>query len=92
MKTLVNFFRNLRLGVKLAVGFSLLVVLTLAVVSFGYLGSVPATSVINRTSALRVPAALTSARAQAITARLGDVSVKANDDVRLNGERVRLNC
>lgn len=34
----------------------------------------------------------TSARAQAITARLGDVSVKANDDVRLNGERVRLNC
>lgn len=34
----------------------------------------------------------TTARAQNIRARLGDVSVKANDDVRLAGERVRLNC
>lgn len=34
----------------------------------------------------------TTARVQHIRARLGDVSVKANDDVRLAGERVRLNC
>jgi HAMP domain-containing protein len=65
MKTVGNFFRNLRLGVKLAMGFSLLVGLTLAVVAFLYLGSAPATRVINRTSVLRVPAALISARAQA---------------------------
>lgn len=26
------------------------------------------------------------------TARLGDFQVKANDDIRLNGERVKLNC
>jgi hypothetical protein len=34
----------------------------------------------------------TSARAQSITAELGDVRVKANDDVRLDGERIRMNC
>jgi hypothetical protein len=32
------------------------------------------------------------ARIQDITARLGNVNVKANDDVRLRGERIRLNC
>jgi hypothetical protein len=32
------------------------------------------------------------ARLQTITADLGDVKVKANDDVRLNGERVLVNC
>lgn len=32
------------------------------------------------------------ARAQKITATLGDVNVSANDDVRLLGERVRMNC
>ena len=31
-------------------------------------------------------------RSQEIVADLGDVRVKANDDVRLNGERVRCNC
>jgi hypothetical protein len=34
----------------------------------------------------------TEARVQNISARLGNVNVKANDDVRLRGERVRLNC
>jgi len=33
-----------------------------------------------------------SARIQNLTAELGNVNVKANDDVRLNGERVMVNC
>lgn len=33
-----------------------------------------------------------TARIQNITADLGNVNVKANDDVRLNGERVMVNC
>ncbi len=32
------------------------------------------------------------ARVQTVRARLGDVKVKANDDVKLNGERILLNC
>jgi hypothetical protein len=32
------------------------------------------------------------ARIQTITANLGNVNIEANDDVELNGERVRLNC
>ena len=34
----------------------------------------------------------TFARAQHHTANLGNVNIRANDDVRLNGERVRMNC
>ncbi len=33
-----------------------------------------------------------TARQQKITAELGDVRVEANDDVRLDGERVLVNC
>jgi hypothetical protein len=33
----------------------------------------------------------TSAHTQHLSARLGNVNVKANDDVRLNGERIKLN-
>jgi DNA/RNA endonuclease YhcR with UshA esterase domain len=33
-----------------------------------------------------------TARIQNLRARLGNVNVKANDDVRLRGERIRLNC
>jgi hypothetical protein len=33
-----------------------------------------------------------TARAQAIRADLGDVSIRANDDVRLDGERIKMNC
>lgn len=32
------------------------------------------------------------AREQLLVARLGDVELKANDDVKLAGERIRLNC
>jgi hypothetical protein len=34
----------------------------------------------------------TTAEAQTISARLGDVRVQANDDVVLRGERVKMNC
>ena len=34
----------------------------------------------------------TQANAQIITAHLGNVSLSANDDVTLNGERIRMNC
>ena len=34
----------------------------------------------------------TYARVQHHTATLGNVNIRANDDVRLNGERVRMNC
>jgi len=34
----------------------------------------------------------TNARIQSIRARLGNVNVTANDDVRLTGERIKLNC
>lgn len=32
------------------------------------------------------------ARTQKITAELGDVAVRANDDVKIDGERIRMNC
>lgn len=42
---------------------------------------------------IRARGDLTSeARIQTITADLGNVNVKANDDVRLDGERVLVNC
>ncbi|MEZ4589234.1 MAG: hypothetical protein R2909_22905 [Gemmatimonadales bacterium] len=34
----------------------------------------------------------TQAHTTTITSTRGDVAIKANDDVRLNGERVKLNC
>ena len=44
-------------------------------------------------AAIRVAGDLsTTARIQNITADLGNVNVKANDDVKLNGERVMVNC
>ena len=43
--------------------------------------------------ALRAAGALTSeARIQNLTATLGDVNVRANDDVKMQGERIRMNC
>ncbi|MHC4399531.1 MAG: hypothetical protein ACYTG0_07620 [Planctomycetota bacterium] len=33
-----------------------------------------------------------AARAQNLTAERGNVNIKANDDVKLNGERIKLNC
>lgn len=35
---------------------------------------------------------VTRAREQVVEARLGDVRLKANDDVKIVGERIRLNC
>jgi hypothetical protein len=44
-------------------------------------------------AALRVGGELsTSARTTDIASTRGDVRIRANDDVRLNGERVKLNC
>jgi hypothetical protein len=41
---------------------------------------------------IEVAGDLTStARIQNLRARVGDVNVKANDDIRLNGERIKLN-
>jgi CHASE3 domain sensor protein/GAF domain-containing protein len=65
-----TFFKNLNIGTKLAIGFGILVILALAVAGLSYLGSVPATENINRTDELRVPTALTSARAQANLLRM----------------------
>jgi hypothetical protein len=45
------------------------------------------------TASIRAEGALTTeADAQLISARLGDVQVRANDDVMIHGERVRVNC
>lgn len=59
------FFRNLSIGSKLTLGFGLLIGLILLVVSLTYAASETATSTINDTSDVRVPAALVSSRAQA---------------------------
>ena len=67
-------FRRLSLGSKLTVGFAILVALTLLVVALNYAGSIRAVDNINRTSDLRAPSALASARAQASLLRmLGEV-------------------
>jgi hypothetical protein len=43
--------------------------------------------------ALRAEGDLTSeGRIQNLTATLGDVNVRANDDVKMQGERIRMNC
>lgn len=34
----------------------------------------------------------TTAKRQSVTSTRGDVSILANDDVRLDGERIRMNC
>jgi hypothetical protein len=42
---------------------------------------------------LRAEGAISSeAHRQSLLARRGDVAVRANDDVRLDGERIRMNC
>jgi serine phosphatase RsbU (regulator of sigma subunit)/CHASE3 domain sensor protein len=61
---------NLKIGSKLSIGFGLLVFLTLVVIGLSYLGSLRATTYINRTSDLSAPTALASARAQASLLRM----------------------
>src|SRR5688572_16971046 len=66
--------KNLKIGSKLTIGFGILVALVLLVATFSWLGSTLATENINQTSDVRVPTALTSARAQAdLLKMLGDV-------------------
>ena len=66
----MKFFNNLKIGSKLNIGFGFLVVLTLVVIGFSYLGSLRTTTYINRTSDLSAPTALASARAQANLLRM----------------------
>lgn len=69
-----QFFKNLNIGVRLIIGFGLLVALTLLGAGFSYVGSVAATKTINNTTEVRVPTALVSAQARADLLRmLGDV-------------------
>ena len=65
-----GFFANLPIGVKLGIGFGLLVVLTFLSAAVSYLGSYFATDKINRTDEVRVPAALKAAEAQADLLRM----------------------
>lgn len=64
------FLGNVPIGMKLTIGFGILVALTLAEVLFSYLASADATNTINRTGELRVPVALESSRAQADLLRM----------------------
>src|SRR5262245_39408814 len=65
---------RLNIGEKLTLGFGILVALTLIVVGLNYLGSFRAVTNMNRTSDLRAPSALASARSQADLLRmLGEV-------------------
>jgi len=66
----MKFFNNLKIGSKLNISFGFLVVLTLVVIGFSYLGSLRTTTYINRTSDLSAPTALASARAQANLLRM----------------------
>ena len=63
---------NLKIGNKLDTAFGILVTLTLLVVGVSYLGSASATSTINRTDEVSVPAALAASSAQANLLRMLD--------------------
>src|SRR5512145_2160334 len=65
-----KFFNKLKIGGKLTIGFGILGALTMLVIGLSYLGSYRATLNINRTSDVRVPTALASARAQANLLRM----------------------
>lgn len=60
----LRWFNNLNIGLKLNVGFGILVLLTFLVVGLIFVASQEATQNINLTQSARVPAALASARAQ----------------------------
>lgn len=69
-----RWFADLPIGTKLGIGFASVVALTLIVVALGSLASARATTSIDRTTDLRAPTALGSARAQANVLRMvGDV-------------------
>ena len=60
-----SLLRRVNIGAKLNIGFGVLVVLILAVIGVTYISSDRATTNISRTSEVRAPTALASARAQA---------------------------
>jgi methyl-accepting chemotaxis protein len=62
--------KNFSIGVRLIIGFGILVIVALLGAAFAYLGSIPATETINRTNDIRVPTALASTRAQADLLRM----------------------
>lgn len=63
-------FSNLNITLKLLLGFGLLVILALLIIGISYQGSQEATTIINRTGELRVPAARVAANAQANLLRM----------------------
>ncbi len=63
-------FSNLKIGRKLLIGFSILVVLTMLIVGISYQSSQDATTIIDRTGTLRLPAARVAANAQANLLRM----------------------
>lgn len=70
----VTFFKNLRIGTKLVIGFGIMVIITMLAVVFSYGGSIPATQTIDRATSLRFPTALDSSSAQTDLLRmLGDM-------------------
>lgn len=68
------FLRNLKIGSKLTIGFGILVALIFVSAGISFLGSFRATTRINLTENVRMPAALIAAQAQAdLLQMLGDV-------------------
>ena len=63
-------FSNLNITPKLLIGFGILVILALLIIGLSYQGSQEATTIINRTGELRVPAARVAANAQANLLRM----------------------
>ena len=57
--------KRFSIGVRLMIGFGVMILITFLVVAFSYLGSTVATQSIDTTAEVRVPTALTAARAQA---------------------------
>ncbi len=62
--------KDMKIGPKLAIGFGILVALTLLSAGVSYLGSFRATTQINKTDDVRVPVALVASRAQANLLRM----------------------
>jgi CHASE3 domain sensor protein len=65
-----EYFANLGIGPKLAVGFGLMILLTLLVIGVSYLSSTNATASIERTNRVRVPITLAASSAQANLLRM----------------------
>ncbi len=66
----IRFFADWRIGTKLSIGFGVLVALIFFSAVVSYLSSAAATAQIQRTDAVRVPAALSASKAQADLLRM----------------------